>query len=127
MGLVWDKKKSAFSIGKDADFSEAPVGYWLGMERPVNNESDTEKASKAFARIAKTDLTLTQAIALLQTAYQTDAKVAAQHHTQPMLVHGGLDYGSIRNHATKEVSYVYGVKGPTIAGGYKFAALTSEN
>ena len=77
MGLIWDKKKSAFSIGKDADFSEAPVGYWLGMERPVNNESDSEKASKAFARIAKTDLTLTQAIALLQTAYQTDAKVAA--------------------------------------------------
>ena len=43
-----------------------------------------------------------------------------------MLIHGGLDYGSIRNHATREVSYVHGVKGPTIAGGYKFAALTSE-
>lgn len=77
LGLVWDKKKASFSISKDADFSEAPVGYWLEMERPVNNESDSEKAVKAFARIAKSELTLTQAMTLLQNAYKTEIKVAA--------------------------------------------------
>lgn len=77
IGLVWDKKKSAFSIGKDADFTDVPVGYWLGMERPVNNESDSEKATKAFARIAKSDLSLTQAMALLKNAYKADLKAAA--------------------------------------------------
>ena len=77
IGLVWDKKKSAFSIGKDADFTDVPVGYWVGMERPVNNESDSEKATKAFARIAKSDISLTQAMALLKNAYKADLKVAA--------------------------------------------------
>ena len=77
IGLVWDKKKSAFSIGKDADFTDVPVGYWVGMERPVNNESDSDKATKAFARIAKSELSLTQAMALLKNAYKADLKVAA--------------------------------------------------
>ena len=77
MGLVWDKQKESFSIGKDADFAEAPVGYWIGMEKPQNESTDSEKAEKVFARIAKSELTYKQAVALLATAYKTNQKKAA--------------------------------------------------
>ena len=62
-------------------YPPAVWGFWPHEHRSppfcMVSQSRSEKAVKAFARIAKSELTLTQAMTLLQNAYKTEIKVAA--------------------------------------------------